>query len=145
MATAPKREKHPALVARGQWIASLRDQKNLTQGDLADRVGVQSLQISRVETGRQPGSPQLLQSLARELGVSLVTLLNPPQPNERVEEGSPGRRVVVESAEFREAPEAVREWFLSLRPARGLSASKWFELLAMGFRLHEVGALHPDK
>ena len=60
----------------GSAIRALREKRKLTQAELADRIGVSSKTVSKWETGRGLPDISLLQPLARELGVSLIELMN---------------------------------------------------------------------
>lgn len=60
----------------GKFIAELRKEKNLTQQQLGDRIGVSDKTVSKWETGR--GLPELstLKPLSDELGISINELLS---------------------------------------------------------------------
>ena len=57
-------------------IKHLREILNLTQADLADRVGVSSKTISKWETAKGLPDISLLQPLAQALGISVIELMN---------------------------------------------------------------------
>jgi len=59
----------------GAFIAQLRKEKNMTQKELADRLNVTDKAVSKWETGKGFPDVKLMEPLARELGVSLVELL----------------------------------------------------------------------
>ena len=60
----------------GKFIAELRKSKNMTQQQLAEKIGVSSKTVSKWETGR--GMPELstLKPLSDELGITINELLN---------------------------------------------------------------------
>ncbi len=60
----------------GKFIAELRKEKNLTQLQLGDKIGVSDKTVSKWETGR--GLPELstLKPLSDELGISINELLS---------------------------------------------------------------------
>lgn len=60
----------------GAFIAELRKQKNMTQKDLAKKLGVTDKAISRWETGKGYPDIESLPALASALSVSLNELLN---------------------------------------------------------------------
>ena len=60
----------------GNTIKQLREQRNLTQGELAAQIGVSSKTISKWETGKGLPDISLLQPLAQALGISLIELMN---------------------------------------------------------------------
>lgn len=60
----------------GKFIALKRKEKNMTQEELAERLGVNNRTISRWENGNYMPDLSLLKTLSEELGVSLTELLN---------------------------------------------------------------------
>lgn len=60
-------------------IKRLREKRNLTQADLADRIGVSSKTISKWETAKGLPDVSLLQPLAQALGISVIELMNGEQ------------------------------------------------------------------
>ena len=65
----------------GKFIQSLRKEKNLTQQELADIIGVTDRAISKWENGRGLPDYSLLRPLSDALGISINELLN----GERIE------------------------------------------------------------
>ncbi len=59
----------------GDVLKRVREQKGLTQGELADKVGVCRVTITRIETGARNPSMPLLQKIANALKVELTDLL----------------------------------------------------------------------
>ena len=57
-------------------IKALREKQNLTQAELADRIGVSSKTISKWETAKGLPDITLLQPLAQALGISVIELMN---------------------------------------------------------------------
>ena len=57
-------------------IKQLREHRQLTQAELAERIGVSSKTISKWETGKGLPDVSLLQPLARALGISVIELMN---------------------------------------------------------------------
>ena len=60
----------------GAFIAKTRGELGLTQKELADRIGVTDKAVSKWETGRSFPDVDVLEILARELGVSVTELMN---------------------------------------------------------------------
>ena len=60
----------------GAAIKDLREKRGMTQAALAERIGVSDKAVSKWETGRGLPDISLLEPLARELGVSLIELMN---------------------------------------------------------------------
>ena len=60
----------------GGTIKALRENRNMTQADLADKIGVSSKTISKWETAKGLPDITLLQPLAAALGVSVIELMN---------------------------------------------------------------------
>lgn len=57
-------------------IKTLREKRNLTQADLAEKIGVSSKTISKWETAKGLPDISLLQPLAQALGISVIELMN---------------------------------------------------------------------
>jgi DNA-binding XRE family transcriptional regulator/desulfoferrodoxin (superoxide reductase-like protein) len=57
-------------------IKALREKQNLTQAELADRIGVSSKTISKWETAKGLPDISLLQPLAQALNISVIELMN---------------------------------------------------------------------
>lgn len=57
-------------------IKALREARNLTQAELADKIGVSSKTVSKWETAKGLPDITLLQPLAAALGVSVIELMN---------------------------------------------------------------------
>ena len=60
----------------GMTVRQLREKRNLTQGALAETIGVSSKTISKWETGKGLPDISLLQPLAQALGISVIELMN---------------------------------------------------------------------
>ena len=59
-----------------ETIKDLRTRRNLTQAQLAEKIGVSSKTISKWETAKGLPDVSLLQPLAQALGISLIELMN---------------------------------------------------------------------
>ena len=60
----------------GSTIRLLREKRNMTQGTLAEKIGVSSKTISKWETAKGLPDISLLQPLAHALGISVIELMN---------------------------------------------------------------------
>ena len=60
----------------GKFIAKLRKDKNMTQEQLVEKLGVNSKSISRWENGRNMPDLSLLIPLSNELGITVNDLLS---------------------------------------------------------------------
>ena len=60
----------------GQFICTLRQEKGLTQKELADKIGVTDKAVSRWETGKNYPDFELFESIARELGVTVNEMIS---------------------------------------------------------------------
>lgn len=60
-------------------IRKLRDDRNLTQEELADLVGTSFQQISRLENGNRKLSQEWMHRIGRALGVPPATLMETPE------------------------------------------------------------------
>ncbi len=76
-------------LSLGEHIARHRRAIGLTQSQLAEKVGVQPITISRIETGRKTTSLDVVAQIAQVLGVELHELFrqwDEQKPKERVTE-----------------------------------------------------------
>ena len=60
----------------GTTIKQLREKRNLTQADLAEKLQVSSKTVSKWEKGKGLPDISLLQPLAQALGISVIELMN---------------------------------------------------------------------
>ena len=60
----------------GAAIRQLREARNLTQTELAEKIGVSSKTVSKWETAKGLPDISLLQPLAQALGISVIELMN---------------------------------------------------------------------
>ena len=60
----------------GKFISELRKEKNMTQQELADKIGVTDRAISNWENGRRLPDLSLIKVVASELDISVAELLN---------------------------------------------------------------------
>jgi len=60
----------------GTTIKRLREARNMTQTELASKIGVSSKTVSKWETAKGLPDISLLQPLARTLGISVIELMN---------------------------------------------------------------------
>ena len=74
----------------GKFIAALRKEKNMTQEQFAEKLGVSNRSISRWENGKTMPDLSMLPIISEELGVSVAELLKgerftkEPKPNESI-------------------------------------------------------------
>ena len=69
---------------RGDRLKSIREESKLTQDDLAEMLGIGTLQINRYENGKTEPSGDVVAKLARALHISsdyLLGLTDDPTPN----------------------------------------------------------------
>lgn len=60
----------------GQLIARKRKEKNMTQAELAERLGISNKSVSKWETGKCMPDYSVIEPLCAELGISAGELLN---------------------------------------------------------------------
>ena len=65
---------NPTVV--GKFIAQKRKEKNLTQENLAERIGVSNKSISKWERGKCMPDYSIIESLCKELGITISELLD---------------------------------------------------------------------
>ena len=63
----------------GSTIKELREKRNMTQAELADKIGVSDKTVSKWETAKGLPDVSLLQPLAQALNISLIELMNGEQ------------------------------------------------------------------
>ena len=63
----------------GNTIRHLREERRMTQAELAERIGVSSKTVSKWETAKGLPDITLLQPLAQALGISVIELMNGEQ------------------------------------------------------------------
>lgn len=71
---------HTLQSTIGGNVAKYRDSAGLTQAQLAERVGISTAFISRMERGQKIMKVHTLYSMAQALNVSCDALLNPDGP-----------------------------------------------------------------
>jgi transcriptional regulator with XRE-family HTH domain len=67
----------PAAVKFGVRVRELRNAKEWTQEDLAERSGMNVVQISHLERGRNEAKISTILRLAKAFGISASELLKP--------------------------------------------------------------------
>lgn len=67
----------------GLFIAKCRREKNMTQEDLAEKLGVSNKSISRWENGKTMMDITLFEPLCKELDISIIELLNGERINDK--------------------------------------------------------------
>ena len=60
----------------GATIKELREKREMTQAELAEKIGVSSKTVSKWETGKGLLDITMLQPLAQALGISVIELMN---------------------------------------------------------------------
>jgi|SRR5882724_1447246 len=65
---------NPAMII-GDRLRALRDEKNLSQGDIEKRTGLLRCYISRVENGHTVPAIETLEKMARALEIPMYQLL----------------------------------------------------------------------
>ena len=72
----PKPKNNAAVLAHvGARLQAAREARGLTQADLGERIGIESVTLSRYETGTRGASLTVLARAADELGVTLADLV----------------------------------------------------------------------
>ncbi len=74
-------------IFRGDRLREIREKRDLTQDELAERAGFGQSQINKYENGKSDPTPDVLARLAGELEVSTDWLLGlVEKPNEHLQE-----------------------------------------------------------
>jgi len=79
-------------VELGQRILALREQRGMTQEDVASAIGKTDGYISQIENGSANPTLKVLEAIAKALNVELVVMLNEPIPSQLPHD----RRILVE-------------------------------------------------
>jgi len=103
----PRRRDEELIRDIGRRIATLRQQRGYTQERLAERIGIEPVTLSRLETGHRAVSITSASRMADALGVGLGDLLDVQRP-------------LPESEQPPEAAELVREFTGLSAPRRDL-------------------------
>lgn len=74
-ATNRRVEKNANLAALGETVRRLREERDLTQEELAARAGLSANYVGEIESGKRNPSALVLFALARGLGVEPARLL----------------------------------------------------------------------
>lgn len=80
----------------GIRIRKLRRERDLTQAELAARLGINKQNVSRYESGRVEPRRNMLDKFATALGVSLDELLGSSEPEEDLPDDPEFRRLFKE-------------------------------------------------
>lgn len=75
----------------GRRVAELREERNLTQEDLAEQLGLYRSQIQEIEQGRSNLTLRSLAKLADHFGIPVADLFVPPK-TARAKRGRPRKR-----------------------------------------------------
>lgn len=62
-------------IKTGQFIGQLRKEKNMTQKELADKLGISDKTVSKWETGKGLPDASLFEPICEELNISITDLL----------------------------------------------------------------------
>jgi len=80
----------------GQRVRQLRTASGFTQAQLAERAGMATQAVSRIERGERSPTLETLDKLAAALGVGLAELADPAQALPRPKVFAPGLVAVIE-------------------------------------------------
>lgn len=75
-------------AATGRYIHRKRKEKNLTQAQLAERLGVSNKTVSKWENGKCMPDYGIVEDLCDELGVTIAELIDGASAAERAGEGA---------------------------------------------------------
>ena len=78
----------------GAWLRELRDEKGLSQKQLAEQAGVGQRTISHLEQGVQEPVWSTLLAIAKALGVECTAFLEEPAPRPETRRGRPPKPAV---------------------------------------------------
>ena len=109
------------MVKMGSFLAELRKERNLTQAELGEKLGVTNKTISRWETGNYMPSVEMLEELSTMYGMTINELLS-------------GKKLSTE--EYKEMAETniketLKESTFSLKEKQEFFKKKWLKQHAM--------------
>ncbi|MBX3084611.1 MAG: helix-turn-helix transcriptional regulator [Anaerolineae bacterium] len=96
---------------RGERLKAVREARELSQKDLAERIGTTDKQIWRYENGLNVPSSDVLARIAKELEVSadyLIGLVENPTDHLREEDLTPMERLLIQAVRAGRISEAVK-------------------------------------
>lgn len=70
-----------------QWLINLRNEKNLSQDELADMCDVTQMTISNIENGTRRPSPELSKKIARIFGFNWTKFYDEDDTTQNKESG----------------------------------------------------------
>jgi transcriptional regulator with XRE-family HTH domain len=115
----------------GQYLRQLRNEKSLSQRDLAVESGISNAEISRIETGeRQKPSPDVLRALSPVIGVSYESLM--------------GRAGYLDSQTMPMEDSEIEEKFIEIITPK-LIKDGWSVKLCKGLAVGDILAKKDDK
>ena len=120
----------------GKFIAQVRKEKNLTQKELADRLGISDKTVSKWETGNGMPDVSLLQPLCRELSVNLNELLSGEKLSEESYNGKAEENMMDLAKDVQEGRENKKKVGII-----GLICGILLFLLCLEFTLISVGGV----
>ena len=62
------------MVEIGEMIATARSRQNMTQAELAKKIGTSQSAINRIEHGKQNASLEIISKIGRALHTQIVTV-----------------------------------------------------------------------
>jgi transcriptional regulator with XRE-family HTH domain len=93
-------------VVIGQKVKALREQKNMSQGDIEKRTGLLRCYVSRVENGHTVPSIDTLEKLARALEIPMYRFFHGRRSCKKTE--YPGRGQTEPSGQLKAGARAAR-------------------------------------
>lgn len=74
-------------IGIGQFIAKCRKKKNMTQSQLAEKIGITNQAVSKWETGKSMTDISIMLELSEILGITVNELLSGKELTEMEEKG----------------------------------------------------------
>ena len=98
-------------IFRGDRLREMRRKRQLTQDELADRLGFGQSQMNKYENGKSDPTPEVLVRLAKELAVTsdwLLGLVDDPEAFLQEQELTPAERKLLSAFRRGDFKELVR-------------------------------------
>lgn len=113
----------------GAFVAQLRKEQNMTQKELADKLGVTDKAVSKWETGKGFPDVKLLEPLAQALNISLIELMQGERQKAETLTFAQAENVVAQAMDQSEKITARRYLRLFRWLLTGIAAFSFFNLI----------------
>lgn len=117
-------------IAVGRFITKKRKEKNLTQEQLAEKIGVSNKTVSKWETGKCMPDYSVIELLCKELDTTLAELMNGEEDEKSIHtyDNEQVMKVIQEMQRLKKAKTFIIGFILILMGCTMLALSQLFQL-----------------